>query len=345
VPFNNLSARVKAWVPYEDDKYGDDKKHFLEFLHNNCIGVDNALAIKKIIGQLSSLFTNKYTKESFQMHIVASLRKERQFFIGTCSKGIFLVDKPEDAEATYDFYSTRIRSELFHLRNLKHQAKKYSLFADYKGKQKKNKKICDIYFDESGTPDLNHEDEFPYFIVTGVVFDGKRRETAFLDKKFDHLRNILGKPKEYEFKSNGINSKDYEVVMRELGTVDFEIGSLIFDKSKFCSSGKTPKGFYQFAFQVLIEKLLEFSGQVNLFFDEYSGAESLFQKELEKYIREENSCYPANKIDNLVAVKSEKSSFIQLADLVCGVIKNKLKGRSDLLHLIEDRFIVYHTIP
>lgn len=46
-------------------------------------------------------------------------------------RGVFLLVGPEDAEATIDFYSTRVRAELRHVRGVKALARRYRLFNNY----------------------------------------------------------------------------------------------------------------------------------------------------------------------------------------------------------------------
>jgi hypothetical protein len=85
---------------------------------------------------------------------MAPLRDEGRVFIGTSNRGIYLLEKVEDAEETINFYSTRIRSELRHVRNVKALARRYRLLKKYKARKPRSGETL-IYFDESGTPSMN----------------------------------------------------------------------------------------------------------------------------------------------------------------------------------------------
>lgn len=106
-----------SWVPEDGDRYGEDKKKFIEYLIHNCKGFKNGQSIKVIIK--NGNFKYEYNKEAFQHQIIVPFRESDKIFIGTSQKGIYFIESSADAKNTLDFYTNRIRSEQKHLRNLK----------------------------------------------------------------------------------------------------------------------------------------------------------------------------------------------------------------------------------
>lgn len=64
-------------------------------------------------------------------------------------------------------------------------------------------------------------------------------------------------------------------------------------------------------------------GSINLYFDEYSGKNSQFQKEFKDYITKKNTEYYFKKVEQLEMFQSSDHPFIQVADLIAGVLKIK----------------------
>nr|WP_198289746.1 hypothetical protein [Leptospira noguchii] len=112
-----LEEIALSWVPEDEDRYGEDKKKFIEYLIHNCKGFKNGQSIKVIIK--NGNFKYEYNKEAFQHQIIVPFRESDKIFIGTSQKGIYLIESSADAKNTLDFYTNRIRSEQKHLRNLK----------------------------------------------------------------------------------------------------------------------------------------------------------------------------------------------------------------------------------
>src|SRR5436853_406823 len=103
------------WKPDDNDPRGADKRVLLDYLLKHAKGHEHAMSLDRV--RKEAPFENSYsTKESLQQALIVPLRSEGKVFIGTSNKGIFLIDKPEDADTTISFYTTRIRSELHHVR-------------------------------------------------------------------------------------------------------------------------------------------------------------------------------------------------------------------------------------
>jgi hypothetical protein len=117
---------------------GHDKKVLVDYLLTNGFGAGNPITITQILKDLQ--FGSRYTRESFQHHLLGPLRRDRRVFVGTSNAGVFLVITPQDADATLGFYTWRIRAELRHARNLRALAKRTKLFEDYKSKTLDKKK-------------------------------------------------------------------------------------------------------------------------------------------------------------------------------------------------------------
>jgi hypothetical protein len=337
-----LFEKAKNWIPSETDTLGSIKKKFVDYLCEHCRGKDNVKGINTIITELG--LKEMYTKESFQLSIIGPLREVSDLFIGTSTKGIFLVESAQDAFDTIHFYTHRIRSERKHLKNLKLLAKKNHLFEKETIEPKKDTSTV-VYFDESGAPDLNNIYEKPYFIVSAIILDGKRPE-VMIRKKIDSLKVILSKPQEYEFKSGDFNTKEYELIMKELTTIDFEYCAACFIKPELKTEGFShPKSFYKYATQYLVGTVLDYVGDAKLQFDEYGGKDSSFKDEFFEYLKNQNSGFPMQKIEQLNMLNSKTEPLIQLADLMAGAIKMELKGYGKLLNIVEEKIIEIRCFP
>ena len=336
MPKKTMLEAVADWEPNPDDPSGGDKHVLLNFLAKHAVGSRNPISIERVAS--SAAFSRKYTREGVQQQLMVPLRAEGQIFIGTGSKGIYLIDSPEDGDKTIQFYSTRIRSELRHLRNLKSLAARYNLFSGYTSSKRKGPK-CFLYFDESGTPSLKDASTTPHFIVCGVLLENAGALRS-IDKRFDLIADILGKPSGYEFKSVSLNKKQYTTILKELAPLDFQWAAVCFVKKRLTSKGfGDSTTFYRFAYQFLAEELLNIAWDAELYFDEYSKIGSAFEKEFASYIKARNAGLPPHRLKSVTMLSSDRSRLIQLADLLAGIVKNQAKGKFDLQHLVDDKVI------
>lgn len=343
--FTKMQIKALEWNPEEDDKYGKDKKIFLKFIVENCSGKKNALKIEIVIQRIA--FEIIYTKESFQHHILVPLREENSFFIGTSNKGIYFIVDANDALFTIDFYTKRIRSETKHLRNLKKILKKEKSLTQELNYSLNKKKKNSIYFDESGTPSMNNLENDPYFIVTGVIIESRKGKPILeIDKKLAYIKEVLYKPQNFEFKSNRLNENEYRKVLIELSTLNYEFISVCFNKKELYGEGfKYPKVFYKYAFDILLKKIMDYiDGPVDLFFDQYSNKDSSFEQEFLEYIKKNNIEFKFNN-NNLDMFNSSDHPFIQLSDLLAGVIKFKMKKSDSLFEIVEEKCIDFSIFP
>ena len=92
----------------------------LEFLRANAVGRSNAVPLEQILEHLE---LNGYPMNGpkFQTTILADTRVG-DIFIGSGSRGYFLIETEENAQATLDFYHSRVASELERIRHLKELA-------------------------------------------------------------------------------------------------------------------------------------------------------------------------------------------------------------------------------
>ena len=307
-----------------------------------CLGIENAMAEKSI---LETLHLDKiHSKEQLQHNVIVPLREQKDFFIGTSSKGIYLIDDPTDAEVTIDFYTARIRSEHKHLRNLRRIVKRDNLFRNLQRTVQANDRSM-IFFDESGVPSLNDIRTNPFFIVSAAVIPNKK-ERKLLDRKFDYLRMEFNKSPDFEFKSIRLDKPKYKRVLNELATVDYSFASVCFMKKRLASEGfKHSKSFYKYAFKFLVDRVLDFVVDTDLYFDVYSDTSSQFKEEFLNYLKSQTIGFPKDKIHSMDTVESQSHHGIQLADLISGVIKNKVMGKFDLLPLIEEKLIGLYHFP
>ncbi|WP_061271356.1 DUF3800 domain-containing protein [Leptospira interrogans] len=299
----------------------------------HCVGIKNSKKIESLIEEIP--FRETYSRNSFQHRIVIPFKKEGEFFIGSSSLGIFFVNDPDDAEHSTQFYINRIRQE---------QRKVISRNQLFKEIALKEQEVS-VYFDESGTPDIQSVSTDPFFIVTAIIVNNKKANRE-LKEQFDHIKRVLHKPEDYEFKSSSLNRKEYQIILKQLSVIDYEFASVCFRKEDLIGEGFSyPKVFYKYAFRFLIMDLLSYTGKVNLIFDEYGGKNSKFQNEFFEYLRSNADGFPIGTISQMEMLSSINESLIQLADIIAGLIKNKVKNKFDFTRYVIDRAIKIEYFP
>lgn len=96
----------------------DVNRRILDFLLSQAVGRKNAKSWPKIEAHLVAVGAPKIpTKEAFQVGFLGKTRQGDEF-IGSTSKGFFIIDSPLDAEATRRFYQHRIFVQMDRLRRL-----------------------------------------------------------------------------------------------------------------------------------------------------------------------------------------------------------------------------------
>jgi hypothetical protein len=94
----------------------------LQFLLANGVGQANACPLDQILAHLAS-HGIYMTGPQFQTTILAETRTG-DIFIGSGSRGYFLIHDQADAQAAKDFYQSRIKSELQRIDHLTQLAQK-----------------------------------------------------------------------------------------------------------------------------------------------------------------------------------------------------------------------------
>ncbi|MBL7959362.1 DUF3800 domain-containing protein [bacterium] len=327
-----LLKKAIDWQPAKNSLHGNNQKIFLNYIIKNHQGFKNVISIKSLLRKIRRRLNKSYKKESFQHNIIVPLREDPNVFIGTSSKGIFLVVSAEDANVTSKFYSHRIYSEEKHWRNLRIIARKHKLFENYSSDDSNDKRSY-VFFDESGTPSLNDSRYSPFFIVSAVIFDSVA-EIKELNRRFKFLRALLHKNENFEFKSNDLSKKELKNILKTIDSVDYTFATICFIKKSLTGKGfNYPKSFYKYAYQILIDRVLTYVGEANLYFDEYGDPK--FKNEFFRYIKKRSLGFPISKIHDMKMVESHEKAGTQLADLIAGVVKNKEQGKFNLLELVE----------
>ena len=85
----------------------------LEFLLANAVGRENAIPITTVIESLELDIEYK----DFQQQILGASR-HGDYFIGSGTSGIYLIETLEDIEAMQDFYLRKMRTQLQNFNNL-----------------------------------------------------------------------------------------------------------------------------------------------------------------------------------------------------------------------------------
>lgn len=186
----------------------------------------------------------------------------------------------------------------------------------------------------------------PFFIVCGILLES-RRELRRLDRRFRFIaRDILGKPEDFEFKSTRLNRRNYVRVLKELAPVDFQWAAACFVKENLTGRGfSDPTTFYRYTYQFLVGDLLCVTWASELYFDEYSQIGSAFEATFKDYLREQNAGLPPDRIRSITMLESHRERLLQFADLLGGVVKNRLDGSFDLLDLVDEKLIDLRIWP
>src|SRR5688500_7584911 len=126
---SRLLRLAKMWTPDSDDPFGEDKRRLIRYLLEHNVSSQAPITIPRIQEQVQ--FTKNYSRNVIQHKLLGPLRRDARVFIGTSPKGLFLVTRPEDVDATLGFYTWRVRAELRHARNLRTLAKRTKLLEGY----------------------------------------------------------------------------------------------------------------------------------------------------------------------------------------------------------------------
>jgi hypothetical protein len=339
---SRLLTSATRWKASPADPAGADKQRLITFLLRNGVGCANAVPLRTITAKVR--FSKSYSREALQHELIVPLRREGRVFIGTSNRGVYLIESASDADATLSFYTTRIRSELRHVRNLKALTRKYGIFDGFVSSRSGDEELL-MFFDESGTPSLADIALQPFFIVCGVVIS--RKSLRKLNDRFEFIAKRIGKPLTFEFRSGALSKTKYKTVLRELAVEDYQWAAVSFKKADLTSAGfSTPTVFYKYAYQFLVSDLLNIAWGASLYFDEYGGgAGSVFERQFIEYLRVQNRGLPADRIRSISSLRSGQSRLIQLADLLAGVLKNKLDGSFDLTNEVEEKELWVRLFP
>lgn len=329
-----LLRLAERWIPNPDDPFGRDKKAPIDFLLERDVTSTNPMSIERVL--TGSGLGNRYRRNAFQHKLLGPLRRDPRVFVGTSNAGIYLVTTPEDVDQTLGFYTWRVRAELRHARNLRAIAKRFNLFRGHESAIAENRERAVIYVDESGTPDVEDQDQ-RVFVVGAVVIE-TRKEVASLEQRFRNASAILKRPVEHELRTSGLSVAKHARALHELSLIDYQWAAACFVKPRLTSAGfQEPRTLYRYAFQFLIGDLLMTAWQADLVIDEHSTPE--FQRQLEAYLRKQNSGLPVQRLQRVSFAESSKQRLIQLADLVAGAVRRSTTGAHAPLDEIEHQMI------
>ncbi|MDP1677436.1 MAG: DUF3800 domain-containing protein [Bacteroidota bacterium] len=340
----SLIRKASQWKPKNDSDLECDKKLFLDYLIKNCCGHKNARKIDTILDDLRSKMCKKdYKRGGFQQSIIVPFKEETDFYVGTkATKGIYLVTDAEDVVKALNFYRGRIRSEHKHLRNLKSIAKRHNVLKNItiSSNTTGSKKI---FFDASGVPSLTSSDKF--YIVGALIVNDHQAEMK-IETLLNAVKDKYGVND--EIKSNDLKPKEYKQILNKLAKIDYEFAAICFVKKHLDSKGfNYSKSFYKYAYQFLIDNILDYVGEVSFCFDEYGTKGDTFEKEFFDYLKNENFGFVLNKVNEIKSDDSKKNGCLQLVDLLVGTVKQKLKSKNgfDVTPWFEEKIISIQYFP
>jgi hypothetical protein len=340
MPNPRIQRLADSWRPDPDDPDGEYKLRLIRFLCRSGATSTSPIPIKRVLDE--SGLAGEFSREGFQHRILGPLRRDPKVFIGTSSRGIFVVLTPEDADATLGFYTWRVRAELRHARNLRALAKRTHLFKAHTSKIPQGKERAVIYIDESGSPNVNDLNP-PVFVVAAVII-GSNQDLSGLDQRFRNAFSAIRRPEEHELKASALSVRKHAMVLRELSLLDYQWAAACFHKPELTSAGfSDPKTLYKYAFQFLVSDLLTIAWQADLVIDESSTGS--FQDELSSYLRHQNSGMPVNRLKSVKFADSSKVRLVQLADLVAGAVRRSVEGDNVPLREIEHQAVNLHHWP
>lgn len=139
-------------------------------------------------------------------------------------------------------------------------------------------------------------------------------------------------------KTSGLSPAKHARVLRELSLLEYQWAAAVFDKRKLRSPGfADPTTLYRYAFQFLIGDLLMTAWEADLVIDQSSS--TTFQKQMEHYLRAQNSGLPIGRLADIKFADSTKQRLIQLADLVAGAVRRRVAGENRPFNEIEHQMI------
>lgn len=340
MPETRLAKLARRWRPDSQDADAAAKLLVINLLLDEGVTSDSPMTIEVLLRRTGLAGT--YTREGFQHRVLGPLRRDPKVFVGTSSRGIFLVTRPEDVDTTLGFYTWRVRAELRHARNLRSLAKRANVFASHRSQIPAKRERAVIYLDESGNPDLGHLSP-PVFVVAAVLVES-RKELATIDRRFRNAFEAIKRPKEHELKSSALSPLKHASVLHELTLLDYQWAAACFDKRRLTSAGfAQPVAFYKYAFQFLVGELLTVAWQSDLIIDQH--ASDAFQAELDAYLRRQNSGLPVSRLQSVSFADSSKNRLVQLADLVAGAVRRSVDGEGQPLREIEHQMISLQHWP
>jgi hypothetical protein len=175
------------------------------------------------------------------------------------------------------------------------------------------------FIDEFGTNSFKFDKEnvSTHFIVTCILI--KKTNLERVQEALEVIR--MKHFQQGEMKSSNVGNDDKRRlrILSDIGTVDFQILSLVIDKRKLDGEGFGYKpSFYKFLNGLVHNDLYKVFANIDVYMDEY-GTEK-YMSEFVKYIRTKHQPDLWTHLNEITFQNSKSNVCIQLADFVSGTL-------------------------
>jgi hypothetical protein len=194
-----------------------------------------------------------------------------------------------------------------------------------------------IYIDESGDSGFKIEKGSSRYIVISAVIFKREKDAQIVVDKINEYKKKLKYSSSYEFKFNKTNKKIILGFLKSIGRCDFEIYSVIVDKTGInLFHNVSKRKVYDYLLTVLLDKCASTKEITHIQLD--GTAERALTNSIKTHLRNNLT----NKIE-FKFVNSATDSLIQVADIVVGSVKRSYdskKGDAFLyIKMLEKRII------
>ena len=111
-----LKLKEKLQKRVRQLKLESKERKALEYLIKHALGAKNALSIKSIVTALAKEGI-QMSEKRFAQDVLARSRK-KDYFIGSCTRGVFVILDEEDYKIAHDFYESKVGAMRNNLGNL-----------------------------------------------------------------------------------------------------------------------------------------------------------------------------------------------------------------------------------
>jgi hypothetical protein len=191
------------------------------------------------------------------------------------------------------------------------------------------------FVDESGDTGLKTKHgSSPYFTIALLLFQDNDEATA-CDQRISLLRRELGLKEDYEFHFSHNSERVKEAFFDAVVPYNFFYLGFTINKSQLYGEGfKYKNSFYKYTCSLIFENAKPHLEEAIIVFDGNGSRE--FRNQLCTYLKRKINAKGVRHIRSIKIQNSSHNNLIQMADMICGALGQKLKK-----HRVDS--IKYHT--